>query len=62
MRALTLSFVSERARYGKRAAVMPSRFLFEMKGEDPPEDWVPVEQAVGAESEADQSWKKTRKK
>ena len=62
MRALTLSFVSERARYGKRAAVMPSRFLFEMKGKDPPEDWVPVEQAVGAESEADQSWKKTRKK
>ena len=62
MRALTLSFVSERARYGKRAAVMPSRFLFEMKGKDPPEDWVPVEKAVGAESEADQSWKKTRKK
>ena len=62
MRALTLSFVSERARYGKRAAVMPSRFLFEMKGKDPPEDWVPVEQTVGAESEADQTRKKTRKK
>ncbi len=62
MSALTLSFVSERARYGNRAPVMPSRFLFEMKGKEPPEDWVPVEQALSASPEGEQSRKKTRKK
>ncbi|HXV61740.1 MAG TPA: UvrD-helicase domain-containing protein [Vicinamibacteria bacterium] len=46
MRSLTLSYVSERARYGKRAQTMPSRFLFEMRGKDPPEDWRPVEEAI----------------
>ena len=45
MRTLTLSFCSERAKYGKRSAVMPSRFLFEMRGKEPPDDWVPVEAA-----------------
>ncbi|TDI45397.1 MAG: hypothetical protein E2P02_07540 [Acidobacteria bacterium] len=58
-----LSFVSERARYGKRTAVMPSRFLFEMKGKDPPEDWVTGGENGGrrVEGPAPPS-KKTRKK
>jgi DNA helicase-2/ATP-dependent DNA helicase PcrA len=43
MKTLTLSFVSERAKYGKRVAAMPSRFVFEMRGKAPPEDWLPVE-------------------
>jgi DNA helicase-2/ATP-dependent DNA helicase PcrA len=53
MRMLTLSFVSERARYGKRAAAMPSRFVFEMRGKTPPDDWVPVE-ATLAEASVDE--------
>jgi DNA helicase-2/ATP-dependent DNA helicase PcrA len=38
-RALTITHVSERARYGRRAPAMPSRFLFEMTGTKPPKDW-----------------------
>ena len=36
---LTLSYAVERARFGKRVTVHPSRFLFEIKGSPPPESW-----------------------
>jgi len=42
-RHLTISYTKERARYGRRNASMPSRFLFELSGEPPPEDWKPVQ-------------------
>jgi DNA helicase-2/ATP-dependent DNA helicase PcrA len=38
-RALTITHVQERMRYGRRAVSMPSRFLFELTGATPPEDW-----------------------
>jgi DNA helicase-2/ATP-dependent DNA helicase PcrA len=64
MRTLTLTFAAERARYGKRAAAMPSRFLFEMRGKTPPEDWVPVEATSTGpdEEEAPKTKKKAKKR
>ena len=35
-RHLTITRVKTRARYGRREPCLPSRFLFEMKGEKPP--------------------------
>jgi superfamily I DNA/RNA helicase len=37
--ALTLTYTAERARYGKRVSIHPSRFLFEIKGSPPPASW-----------------------
>jgi DNA helicase-2/ATP-dependent DNA helicase PcrA len=42
MSTLALTFAAERSRYGHRAATVPSRFLFEARGEAPPEGWVGV--------------------
>jgi len=53
MTMLTMSWASERARYGRRAAAVPSRFLFEAQGETPPEGWQGVE-SMAAKS-ADQA-------
>jgi ATP-dependent DNA helicase UvrD/PcrA len=39
---LTLTFTRERAKYGRRASSMPSRFLFELKGDAPPPAWRPA--------------------
>ncbi len=41
-RVLQVTYTAERARYGSRAVSMPSRFLYEMRGETPPEGWVPA--------------------
>lgn len=43
---LTLSWASQRSKYGSRSVSMPSRFLFEAKGEGPPAEWIPVEAMV----------------
>ena len=45
-RGLTVSHTLERQRHGHRVQVHPSRFVFEMKGEEPPEGWV----AAGTEA------------
>ena len=47
MTNLTLSFAQERAKYGKRASSVPSRFLFEAQGAALPADWVGVEAHAG---------------
>jgi DNA helicase-2/ATP-dependent DNA helicase PcrA len=36
---LTLSYAASRSRWGKRAESMPSRFLYELSGEAPPQTW-----------------------
>jgi ATP-dependent exoDNAse (exonuclease V) beta subunit len=43
MTTLTMTWAFERAKYGRRAASVPSRFLFEAQGEATPEGWVGIE-------------------
>ncbi|MDE0585065.1 MAG: UvrD-helicase domain-containing protein, partial [Planctomycetota bacterium] len=40
-RLLLMTFCTARAKFGKLQSCHPSRFLFEMKGKAPPDDWVP---------------------
>ena len=49
MVTLTMTFAFERARYGKRAATVPSRFLYEAQGEAPPQGWVGIEASADPE-------------
>ncbi|MHC4957332.1 MAG: ATP-dependent helicase [Planctomycetota bacterium] len=57
-RALTMSFSRARSRYGKRTERMPSRFLYEAKGEAPPDSW----HACGQEPPAAKKPKKRRRR
>jgi ATP-dependent exoDNAse (exonuclease V) beta subunit len=43
MRTLTMSYAFERAKYGRLTRSIPSRFLFEAQGGDPPEGWLGIE-------------------
>jgi DNA helicase-2/ATP-dependent DNA helicase PcrA len=51
MTTLTLSWAFERAKYGRRARAVPSRFLFEAQGEELPRGWVGVEATLAPESD-----------
>ena len=51
MTTLTLSWAFERAKYGRRARSVPSRFLFEAQGEDLPRGWVGVEATLAPEAD-----------
>jgi superfamily I DNA/RNA helicase len=55
MTTLTLSAAQERAKYGKRASSVPSRFLFEAQGEALPKGWRGVEAEVEAAREASEA-------
>jgi DNA helicase II / ATP-dependent DNA helicase PcrA len=58
-RQLAITMTKSRAKYGTRVESMPSRFLFEMRGEKPPKGWV----AAGAKEavrEADEPKKRAR--
>jgi DNA helicase-2/ATP-dependent DNA helicase PcrA len=52
MTTLTLSAAQERAKFGKRAASVPSRFLFEAQGLGLPTGWVGIEAALEGEDGA----------
>ncbi|MFT7462774.1 MAG: DNA helicase-2/ATP-dependent DNA helicase PcrA [Pseudohongiellaceae bacterium] len=49
MHRLVLTYTAWRSRYGAKAETMPSRFLFEMTGEEPPEGW---QACLGSEAKA----------
>jgi ATP-dependent DNA helicase UvrD/PcrA len=62
MTTLTLSWAFERARYGRRARSVPSRFLFEARGEAPPTGWVGVEALAGDDEDGDAAATPKKKK
>jgi len=47
-RHLTVTCVKSRARHGQRGECMPSRFLYEMRGEAPPRGWKALEAPLNA--------------
>jgi DNA helicase II / ATP-dependent DNA helicase PcrA len=53
MTTLTLSFAFERAKYGRLARSVPSRFLFEAQGTELPEGWVGIETSAPPADEDD---------
>ncbi len=53
MTTLTMSFAFERAKYGRRARSVPSRFLFEAQGTETPEGWVGIEATATVDEEDD---------
>jgi hypothetical protein len=56
MTTLHLTLARERARYGRRASTVPSRFFYEAQGEAMPVGW------TGVEAEAEQEKGKARRK
>jgi DNA helicase-2/ATP-dependent DNA helicase PcrA len=51
MKTLTMSFAFERAKHGRLARSMPSRFLYEAQGEDVPAGWVGAEAMVAKDED-----------
>ena len=64
MTTLTMSFAFERAKYGRLARSVPSRFLFEAQGAETPEGWVGIEATATPqdEDELPPAGKKKKKK
>lgn len=61
-RSLTISYAKARARFGRREEALPSRFLFELKGEAPPRDWVRAVRALAGGKSVRPAAKKSAKK
>jgi DNA helicase-2/ATP-dependent DNA helicase PcrA len=62
---LTITCTKSRAKYGTRVESMPSRFLFEMRGEAPPKGWKAlgaVQQATTARAQLKSRGKRAKKK
>ena len=60
-RHLTLSHTRQRMRYGHPLETLPSRFLYELKGEAPPSEWADAVDVL-TPSKPRKSSRKTRKK
>jgi len=65
MTTLTLSFAFERAKYGRLARSVPSRFLYEAQGTETPEGWIGIEASAAKNEDEEFSYtpgKKPKKK
>jgi DNA helicase-2/ATP-dependent DNA helicase PcrA len=62
MTTLTMSFAFERAKYGRLARSVPSRFLFEAEGKDTPEGWIGAEAMMAPEADGKPTANPGRKK
>jgi DNA helicase-2/ATP-dependent DNA helicase PcrA len=62
MTTLTMTWAFERAKYGRRAASVPSRFLFEARGESPPAGWVGIEASALADEDEESPRGRGKKK
>jgi hypothetical protein len=47
-RSLTLCHTLTRSRFGRGEEALPSRFLFELKGETPPQSWSQAVRALSS--------------
>jgi hypothetical protein len=65
-RNLTLCHAKARSRFGRGEDSLPSRFLFELKGEPPPRDWSKsvraTRRAKGGSAKASRTSRGRRKK
>jgi DNA helicase-2/ATP-dependent DNA helicase PcrA len=62
MLTLTMSWAMERAKYGRLARSVPSRFLYEAQGTETPEGWVGVEAMAAADDEGGSRTRRVKKK
>ena len=61
MTTLTVSWAMERAKYGRRAQSIPSRFVFEAQGMETPDGWVGAEAFAKTDTDEEDSSKTTTK-
>ena len=62
MTNLTITWAQERARYGRKANSMPSRFIYEAQDAETPIGWVGIEATATAEEDEDAAPAKGRGK
>ena len=62
MTTLTMSFAFERAKYGRLARSVPSRFLFEAQGTELPAGWVGAEAMVAKDEDEEPAEAGAKKK
>jgi hypothetical protein len=53
MTNLTITWAQERARYGRKANSMPSRFIYEAQDTEMPIGWVGIEATATADEDED---------